>query len=148
MFRHLDLNPETILPVDRVPDLKTALEDTDQFKTLPSDVEDTLERFLSRSVSFTRTVKEEEGGLISDLLAEEDVPEWILDILSAIIENFQVKQIENKVENVIEVIKIPLKCFFKNKLIQISKCPTKIQSKNRTTPDCLNAVLHKQVFFD
>ena len=112
MFRHIDLNAETILPVDRVPDLESALEDTDQFKTLPSDVEDTLDRFLSRPVSFTRTVDEEEGGLITDLLTEEDVPEWILDILSAIIEKFQVKQIEDTVENVVEVIERIVKCFW------------------------------------
>ena len=100
MLRVIDLNSETTLPVDRVPDLETALDDPIQFLTLPAEVEQELDAFLSRPVSFSRV-----KGVIRDIHAEKDMPEWILDILTGIIEKFQIPELEDddKVKRFTEV---------------------------------------------
>ena len=99
VIRQVLLDIDSTLPVDRVPEIEVAMQNEQEFRRLPTNVEDTLELFIEKPVSVTL-----KNNKIADIVAEKDEPEWILDLKVAIIEKFQVTNMKlTTTKTVVEV---------------------------------------------
>ena len=97
-IRQVHLDIDSVLPVDRVPDLEEALSKPEEFQRLPKNVEDLLKEHILKEV-----VLKFENGKITEVVVDKNEPEWILSLKTGIFQYFQVPTVTKTTETMVEV---------------------------------------------